>query len=295
MAGVSVLVLALPLLQASCRSGVSIPQDKVAWKDFPQALASKRLVVIGERHALVEPVETVKYLVSQTGGETRFTHLVMEWSESDQTALNAFMAGDDESWKSMQARTARLPGATVEYFSLFNFVRDFNRSYSDSPVQICLMDVKEPIYSTVAEARDQNMFRHIRQILAASPTNRVLVYVGAAHAAKTGTALYLGDNGEYAPLPTLGRLLAAAYPKELCVAAVLSPPDPLWCVMEKRKNRTATVFRLGETFRNIREYVELGKWWQPEPTNAVVKANEAFDYLICHPTNIPGKRLPATK
>jgi len=265
--------------------------DAIALAELPEVLAERRVVVVGERHALVEPVEFVKYLVSRTGEGIGFTHLCAELSVSDQESIDQYMNGDDAAMEALAARLTGLPGITAEYLSVFTYVREHNRKQPESAVMVRLIDVKAPVRSTAEEARDQHMFEHVQAILEENPRNRVLVHVGASHAVTCGSIGEPSEKGGRVYLPTLGNLLVNAYVGEVVSVNVLSESDPVWPALRRRLGREeATAFRLTENSGDARAMFRFYYWWRSDRPGRT-RANDVFDFVVWYPTCRAGMRL----
>ena len=268
-----------------------VEADGIVLAELPKVLAGRRVVMVGEAHALVEPVEFVKFLVSQVGEEVGFTHFCVEWSVSNQEDIDRYMAGDDAVLEALGVRLTGLPGITAEALSVFTFVREHNRRYPESAVIVRCMDVKHPVHSTAEEGRDRHMFEHVRAILEESPRNRVLVHMGAAHAVKCGSLGEPNAGGGREYLATLGNLLVNAYGGEVYSVKVLWDGDPVWSALRKRLRREEPVaFRLGEKSGDARAMFWVYSWWRSDRAGRT-RADEVFDFVVWYPTCRPGTRL----
>jgi erythromycin esterase-like protein len=281
---------------ASC----SQPADHTPLKaqtpiDLPtlsQQLASCSIVLVGERHGLVEPVQTVKSLLSSAPADRRFSVLALEFPHSEQHAIDSYLAGDDDILKRLEHAYASTPGTTVEYYSLFGFVRDHNRRFKTDPIAVYCIDVNAPIRSTAEEARDQHMFDRLKSLLDSSPDVRILAYVGADHAAKCGTNGYPRATGTgEARLTTLGTLLKNQLGPQFASVKVLSNEDPIRADLNTPQPPAAPVaYRPDPTWLDPLKLISFSEW-QPDAPSPSVPLNQVYDYVIDCPTSTPAHRF----
>ncbi|MBI5385180.1 MAG: hypothetical protein HZA90_10890 [Verrucomicrobia bacterium] len=254
-----------------------------------------RIVILGETHALVEPIETLRLLLSETNRH-RWTHVALEWSVSDQPALDRFMAGDDAVMKRFRKLYGQLPGATVEYLETFSFIREGNRAHPDHALNLCAVDVPHPVRNVAEEERDRHMFTRIEQILEASPSHRVLVHCGNSHAAKCGLLELPTRAGGKLPQPTLGARLCRRYPGQVVSIHVISRYDPMWWQIQKEAPFLSPVVIPASPRWPDAASLGLPLWglplWHPDSPGRTVSAKAIFDYVVWWPTSRAGTREP---
>lgn len=170
-------------------------------------IEKSQIVLVGETHGSSEAPEIIKEMVPHN-----FSHLFIEWPISDQKFLDDYMDGDDTVLEMLREEYFGCPNAAKEYFSLFSFVREYNRCYPEKQIILRPIDVPAPVRSLAEENRDQHMFQQIKTILDNNLESRILVYVGACHAAKTGTTPYPNAKGKWIYQRTLGSVLNQDYP-----------------------------------------------------------------------------------
>ena len=255
---------------------------------LPILLREHRVVLVGEWHGLIEPVDTVKRLLVETPSECRFTHLTFELPISDQPDADRYLAGDDTALKQLGQRYARFPIGTDEYVSLFSFVREWNRAHREQAITVRLIDVKSPVHGTLEEQRDEHMFGQIESILATSEGSRVLAYVGADHAVRSGFFHYDSKERSRVPAPILGPMLHRRHPGQVASIKVLHHGDPLWQKLAEAKAFTGPVaIRLTAAWTRPLKLIKV-QAWRPDPGTRT--ADQIFDYLIWWPTSRPGTK-----
>lgn len=241
-----------------------------------------RVVLLGEAHAFVEPIETLRLLLADTNG-TGWTHIAFEWPVSDQAALDRYMEGDDLVLQRLRQVYGQLPGATKEYFDTFAFIRERNRANPARTMRVCALDVPHPVRNVAEEDRDGHMFKRIEALLESDPKHRVLVHCGDGHAARCGALGYRTRAGGKNSLATLGGLLSRRYPKKVLSVDVLSRYSPMWWqIKNEAPFEKAVVIPAAKRWPAASD---LGlPTWHPDPTNITVNASEVFDYLVWWPT-----------
>jgi hypothetical protein len=251
---------------------------------FADSLSQYRIVVVGERHARIEPIDTVKSLLFDGG--PAFTDLTMECPVSDQKIISDYWAGDDSAITRFEVAYAQTPGMSVEFCSIFQLVRQHNRKLPAQFIRVRFIDVPSPIRSTAEEARDEHMFYAIRRIVDGDPKRRVLVYVGSTHAHKSGTIGYSNQNGQQVQLPALCARLESAYPSNVVSIDVLSSDDPMW-----------TALKGANAFKGVKA-IPLTHQWPPADAlfslgtgAAFPPADQLFDYAIWWPTSRAAARV----
>lgn len=241
-----------------------------------------RVVLLGETHALVEPIETLRALLADTNGPG-WTHVAVEWAITDQAALDRYMEGDDLALQRLREVYGQLPGATKEYFGMFTLIRERNRANPARLMRICAVDVPHPVRNVAEEDRDGHMFKRIEAILEANPKHRVLVHCGDSHAARCGALEYQTRTGGTKSLPALGNLLSRRYPNKVLSVDVLSRYTPMWWqIKNEGPFADAVVIPASKRWPPA---ADLGlPIWRPESTNTVVSAAKVFDYVVWWPT-----------
>jgi erythromycin esterase-like protein len=288
----SVFPLAILLCSiTSCGPAPLSPQTPIDLPTLSQHLASCSIVLVGERHSLVEPVQTVESLLSSAPADHRFSVLALEWPQSEQHAIDSYLSGDDDILKRMEQTYASTPGTTVEYFSLFGFVRDHNRRFKTDPIAVYCIDVNAPVRSTAEEARDQHMFDRLKSLLHSSPHVRVLAYVGSAHAVKLGTTGYRRADGAEVQLPTLGALLNNQYGPKCASICMLSDKEPVRAQLNEAHPLSApAAYRPDASWTNPTNLLSISNW-RPPPSSDVTSVNQLFDYVIDCPTSTAAHRF----
>ncbi len=290
------IALILVLLAGGCVGGQQQPKTdgvNVAHrKAFPlsqlaERVRGSRVVIVGETHALVEPIETLRMLLSETNRQG-WTHIAFEWAISDQANLDRYMAGDDAVLLRFRKLYGHLPGATTEYFDTFSFVREFNRAHPDHPVRLCAVDVPHPVRNVAEEERDRHMFKCIEALMEATPNSRVLVHCGDGHAAKCGLLEYPTRAGGKQWEPTLGALLCRRYPGTVVAIDVLSPYDPTWSQI-KNEAPFQTPVAIPASIWPDASALGLSTWHSDSPSKPV-GGKAVFDYLVWWPTSRAGTR-----
>jgi len=250
--------------------------------------ARQQIVVLGQTHLESEPIDTAKELL---GGADDFTHLALEWPVSDQPAFDAYMAGNEAALIPLKQYYSRFPTIGAESFELLAFVRNLNRQRPERQIRVWLIDVPQPVRSTAEERRDQHMAERIAAAFASRNDARVLVCVGADHAAKTGTDMYPDGRGRLIDQEPLGALLRERFGNDgVALVKVLSPADRLWERMRRcRRFDSPVALRLtpsmGEAQRLFRFY-----GWRPSAARSA--GSEVFDYVVWWPTCRRITRLP---
>jgi erythromycin esterase-like protein len=267
------------------------PADLVPTQDLPRMVEDFRIVLVGESHGFVEPLDLAKNLIQMTTPSRRFTCLACEQSVTDQPAIDRFLATD--KWDSVAfvdqlANEYRgAPNLTREWLEMIPFVRSWNQQHPDRPLKYLAVDVPNPIRSTAEEARDQHMFNLIDRALQENPAGRVLVYCGSSHAYKKGAISYPDANGHTVWMPTLGALLRARYPGEVASICVLGPSDPLSKALAASGRTGPIAMRFSPTW--VLSKQTLGNW-RPGDTPSL-DANDLFDYAVWFPTLHPGTHV----
>jgi len=267
------------------------PQTPIDLPTLSQQLASCSIVLLGERHGLVEPVQTVQSLLSSAPTDRRFSVLALEFPHSEQHAINSYLAGDDDVLKRLEHAYASTPGTTVEYYSLFSFVRDHNRRFKTDPIAVYCIDVNAPIRSTAEEARDQHMFDRLKSLLDSGPDVRILAYVGSAHAIKLGTTGYRRADGTEVQLPTLGALLNNQFGPKYAAICMLSDKEPVRAQLNEAHPLTApAAYRPDASWTNPTTLLSINNW-RPPPSSDLTSVNQLFDFVIDCPTSTAAHRF----
>lgn len=288
--GVLGTILALLQLRQANAWVALARRDAVPLARLPELVGGRRIVLLGERHALVEPLDTVRMLLSDATPSGTFTHLALEGSVSDQPDLDRFMAGDDSALELFRRKYGQLPGVTEDYWAFFSFIRDKNRERPAFRINVCLMDVPQPVRNTAEEDRDSHMFSVIERIVEANRQNRVLVYAGAGHLGKVGLIEYKTKDGNAVLLQILGARLRARYGDEVVSLKILSPDDPMWSKLKTRSPFTdPVVIPLTPEWPDP---VGLFYFWQshPDASGRAGTADAVFDYAIWWPTSRSGRK-----
>jgi hypothetical protein len=265
---------------------------------FPLSQLAERvrhsqIVILGESHALIEPIVTLRMLLSETNRQG-WTHVALEWAISDQASLDRYMAGEDAVLQRFRELYGQLPGATTEYIDTFSFIRQFNRAHPDHAMRVCAVDVPHPIRNVAEEERDRHMFNCIEALVEATPNARILVHCGNGHGAKCGILEYPTRAGGRHSIPPLGALLCRRYPGKVVSIDVLSRYDPMWWQVKNdapfdspvaipTSSRWPNVLSLGLPLW------QLPRWNSGSPGSSV-SAKAVFDYLVWWPTSRAGTR-----
>ncbi len=264
-------------------------RDAMPLARLPQLVRKSRIVVVGEAHALVEPIDTVRMLLSDRESGA-FTHVALEWPVSDQPDIDRFMSGDDTVMERFRRKYGQLPGATDEYWGIFSCVRQSNRRYPGQAVKICAVDVPHPVRDTAEEERDRHMFSGIEQTIQANPKHRVLVHAGANHTAKSGWVEVNTREGDAVPMPILGARLRERYAKGVVSIKILSPDDPLWKILKQEGAfKDPVVIPLTSQWPDPQSLFSFWRWHSGQP-NGAARADAAYDYVVWWPTSRDGKR-----
>lgn len=257
-------------------------------KAFPlsqlaERVRGSRIVILGETHALVEPIETLRILISETN-QQGWTHVAFEWAISDQTSLDRYMAGDDAVLQQFRKLYSQLPGATSEYIDTFSFVREFNRAHPERAMRVCAVDVPHPVRNVAEAERDRHMFTCIEALMEATPNSRILVHCGDGHGAKCGLLEYPTRDGGKQCKATLSALLCRRYPGKIAAIDVLSSYDPTWWQIKN-----------GAPFQSPVAIATSTRWpdasslglttWRPDSPGRPVSAKAVFDYVVWWPTS----------
>lgn len=265
-------------------------RDAAPLARLPDLIRDRRIVILGERHALVEPLDTVRLLLFDPTQAGAFTHVALEWPASDQPDLDRFMAGDDRVLDLFRQKYGQLPGATEDYWALLSQIRENNRKQPKRAVKVCLVDVPSPVRNTAEEERDLHMFSGIERAIEADRQNRVLVYAGAGHAGKAGSINYKTKEGRLVLQQIFGARLHERYGEEVVSIKILSPDDPMWV---KTKNQTLftdpVVIPLTSEWPNP---TGLFYFWQshPDASGRAGTADAVFDYVVWWPTSRSGRK-----
>lgn len=266
-------------------------RDAVPLGQLPELVHGSRIVLLGEGHALVEPIETLRMLLSATNS-CGWTHVAFEWSVTDQLDLDRYMSGDDTVMELFRKRYGQLPGATIEYFETFSFIREGNRAHPNRLVKACAVDVPHPVRNIAEAERDRYMFTQIEELIEASSSHRVLVHCGASHNRKSGVNDLPTREGSTVPQPTLGALLCERYPGSVVSIKVLSPHDPIWRrIKDEALFQNPVVIPTTIRWPNPQGLFSLYRW-HPDPSGRDSSAKSVYDYLVWWPTSRDGKRAP---
>ncbi len=262
--------------------GVNVAHRKAfPLSQLAERVHGSRIVILGETHALVEPIETLRILLSETNRQG-WTHVAFEWAISDQAGLDRYMAGDDAVLQRFRQLYGQLPGATSEYIDTFSFIRQFNRAHPDHAMRLCAVDVPHPVRNIAEAERDRHMFNCIEALMEATPNSRVLVHCGDGHGAKCGLLEYTARAGGKQCKSTLGALLCRRYPGKVVAIDVLSPYTPLWWQIKEKALFQSPVVIPASTRWPDTKSLGLTTWLQP---GMPVSAKEVFDYVVWWPTS----------
>lgn len=267
-------------------------REAVPLSQWAERIRDSRIVILGETHGLIEPIETLRTLLSETN-RNGWTHVAFEWSVTDQPALDRFMAGDDAVLEQFRKLYGQLPGATTEYLDTFAFIRERNRAPPSNILQVCAMDVPHPVRNTAEEERDRHMFDRIVALIEASPSHRVLVHCGDSHGAKCGLMEYPTRAGGKQSQPPLGAQLCRRYPGKVISIDVLSHYNPVWWQIKNEAPFPGpVVIPASIRWPNVSS-LGLPIWqlplWHPDSGESV-SAKAVFDYVVWWPTSRPGTR-----
>lgn len=266
-------------------------RDAVPLAKLPELVQGSQIVLLGESHALVEPIDTLRMLLSATNGGG-WTHVAFEWSVTDQSALDRYLAGDDTVMELFRKRYGQLPGATIEYLETFAFIREGNRAHPNHPVKACAVDVPHPVHNVAETERDRHMFTRIEALIEGSPAHRVLMHCGAGHNPKSGVNHLRTREGGTIAQPTLGALLCARYPGSVVSIRVLSPRDPSWRrIKDEALFQNPVVIPTTIDWPGPRELFSFHSW-HPGPSGHDSSAKSVYDYLVWWPTSRDGRRAP---
>jgi erythromycin esterase-like protein len=279
-------------------------QHKADWvrvayrKAFPlsqlaERVRDSRIVILGETHALVEPIETLRLLLSETNW-TGWTHVAFEWAISDQADLDRYMAGDDTVLQRFRKLYGQLPGATTEYLDTFSFIREGNRAQPNRALQVCVVDVPHPVRNVAEEERDLHMFHRIGALVEANPGSRIPIHCGDGHAAKCGLLEYATRAGGKESKPTLGARLCRRYPGKVVSIDVVSRYDPMWWQIKNESPFQSPVVSPVSNRWPDASSLGLPLWglphWHPDSADRPVTAKAVFDYVVWWPTSRAGTR-----
>ena len=277
-----ILFIAFVFLAASCeKSWLELTKENAqSLSSFMESLDGYRIVIVGEEHGRPEPRETTMDLL-KADSKRPFNYLALEWPFTDQPVMDRYLNGDDSALDELKRKydPAHFHGVSTNIWLLFESVRRFNREFTNRPIALRFIDVKFPVEDVAEEARDQHMFDEVDRILKSANTNRVLVCVGAAHAAKSGMVKYLNRHDEKVMMKPLGLLLDEHYHGETVSMKVLAPVDPMWRTFDQEKIfDSPTAIRFTLQWPESKKVISLA-WWHPD-SGKDEKTAKIFDCAI---------------
>jgi hypothetical protein len=185
------------------RVTTALRASAVARADFVRALASKRVLLVGESHFCAEPQLFLQdLLVDLYALDHRSTVLLLELPGDMQEGVDTYlMTGEDAVLASAWGAHEALP-----YQATVHWARDHRSivrrviAYDEGPLRIALKRL------FLGDTRNRTMARAIRDTVRSYPDARVIAFGGRLHMMNAGRYLY--DSPSRAPvgarLPQLG-------------------------------------------------------------------------------------------
>jgi hypothetical protein len=260
-----------------------VEKQEVKLENIRSLINKFDIVAVGETHALLEPIKTIKTIITAVHSEKPFTHLLLEMSVSDQKKIDKYMSGDDYSLDEIYCSLPNCPLKNKEFFSIFSFIRELNRKNPKHQILVKCIDVNSPIRNIESEKRNQYMFEKVKDVLSTHKKPRVLIYVGANHAAKVGQDLF--------NQATLASRLKKNYPASFYSLLVLDSKASFWQkLIQNKKIKAPFVLPLRPRLIKLDEIFFQSKWWKYK-NEKNIDAFEVFDAIIVWPimTSIAGK------
>jgi hypothetical protein len=189
--------LALPVrlspFDSSRRSGQDLPVSPLVF--LQTALASHRIVFLGDIHPLAEPKQLVVSLLRGQQEASAIDLLALEVASEQQEWIDRYLESDPEDTRILldHPRTLRAHwGVSAEYLEIYRSVYRWNAAHPGRPIHILAADLLgwpiAPLTPRMATGgfvnRDQWMAASFRKTLQDHPEWRVLIFMGGYHGLK---------------------------------------------------------------------------------------------------------------
>jgi hypothetical protein len=179
-------------LLAAQPAGPAVAQSSPPFEFVQSALASHRIVFLGDIHPLAEPKLLVSRLIREQEPGASIDLLALEVASEQQEAIDRYLSSTPEDTTILldHPRTLRSYwGASVEYLDIYRAVYQWNRVHPDHPVHVLAADLRgwpiSPLTEHMATGgfvnRDVWMAAAFRKVLDQHPDWRTLIFMGGYH------------------------------------------------------------------------------------------------------------------
>ena len=182
-------------LLAAQSAGPAVAQSSPPFEFVQSALASHRIVFLGDIHPLAEPKLLLSRLIREQAPGAAIDLLALEVASEQQEAIDQYLSSTPEDTTILldHPRTLRSHwGASAEYLDIYRAVYGWNRAHPDRPVHVLAADLRgwpiSPLTEHMATGgfvnRDVWMAAAFRNLLDQHPEWRTLIFMGGYHGLK---------------------------------------------------------------------------------------------------------------